>query len=153
MLLHALKVISKICFSAHATSRLILLAIYLTIQWLNRCAYPKNKLPMNILYWPNASNMKACNSNYIPQFLTWNGLSYWGSSSYEIVSLWFLFKPIPREIVFTLFNNIHFFVSHLNPSSPSAGYMRQWIESALVPIMACRLFATKASSKTVLGYC
>ena len=36
--------------------------------------------------------------------------------------------------------------------SPSAAYMRQWIGSALVQIMACRLFGTKPLSKPVLGY-
>ena len=38
-------------------------------------------------------------------------------------------------------------------SSPrSAAYIRQWIVSALVQIMACRLFGAKPSSKPVLGY-
>ena len=32
-------------------------------------------------------------------------------------------------------------------------YMRQWIGSALVQIMACRLFGTKQLSKPMLGYC
>ena len=35
----------------------------------------------------------------------------------------------------------------------SAAYMRQWIGSVLVQIMACRLFGAKALSKPVLGYC
>ena len=34
-----------------------------------------------------------------------------------------------------------YFVSWFNNPSPSAAYMRQWIRSALVRIMACRLFA------------
>ena len=39
-------------------------------------------------------------------------------------------------------------------SSPSsAAYMRQWIGSALVQIMACRLFDIKPLSKPMLGYC
>ena len=33
-----------------------------------------------------------------------------------------------------------------------AAYMRQWIESALVQIMACRLFGAKPFSKPMLGY-
>ena len=33
------------------------------------------------------------------------------------------------------------FVSLFNNPSPSAAYMRQWIRSALVRMMACRLFA------------
>ena len=40
----------------------------------------------------------------------------------------------------------------LNSSPPSAAYMRQWIGSALVHIMACRLFGVKPLSKPMLGY-
>ena len=36
---------------------------------------------------------------------------------------------------------------------PSAAYMRHWIGSALVQIMACRLFGAKPLSKPMLGYC
>ena len=43
--------------------------------------------------------------------------------------------------------------SCINSSSPSAVYMRQWIWSALVQIMACRLFGAKSLSEPVLGYC
>ena len=39
-----------------------------------------------------------------------------------------------------------------NSSSPSTAYMRQPIWSALVQIMACRLFGAKPLSKLVLGY-
>ena len=42
--------------------------------------------------------------------------------------------------------------SHFNSSPPSAAYLRQWIGSALVKIMACRLFGAKPS-KPILGYC
>ena len=38
-------------------------------------------------------------------------------------------------------------------SPPSATYMRQRIGSALVQIMACRLFYAKPLSKPMLGYC
>ena len=42
-------------------------------------------------------------------------------------------------------------MSALNNSSPhSAAYMRQWIGSALVQIMACRLFGAKPLSKPIL---
>ena len=44
-------------------------------------------------------------------------------------------------------------LSVLNSSPPSAAYMCQWIGSALVQIMACRLFSTKPLSKPMLGYC
>ena len=38
-------------------------------------------------------------------------------------------------------------------SPPSAAYMRQWIRSALVQIMACRLFGAKPLFKPMLSYC
>ena len=41
----------------------------------------------------------------------------------------------------------------LYPSAPSAAHTHQWIGSALVRIMACRLFGAKTLSKLVLGYC
>ena len=40
-----------------------------------------------------------------------------------------------------------------NPSSPSAAYMRQWIWSALIQTMACRIFGGRQLSEPVLGYC
>ena len=39
-----------------------------------------------------------------------------------------------------------------NSSPPSAAYMRQWIGSTLVQIVACRLFDTKPLSKPMQGY-
>ena len=40
-----------------------------------------------------------------------------------------------------------------NSSPPSAAYIRQWIWSALVQIMACRIIGAKPLSKSKLGYC
>ena len=40
----------------------------------------------------------------------------------------------------------------INSSAPRAAYMHQWIGSALVQIMACRLFSTKPLSKPRLVY-
>ena len=40
-----------------------------------------------------------------------------------------------------------------NSSPPSAAHMRQWIRTALVQIMACRLFDAKTLSKPMFGYC
>ena len=40
----------------------------------------------------------------------------------------------------------------VNSSPHSAAYMRQWIGSALVQIMACRLFATKPLPEVMLAY-
>ena len=41
----------------------------------------------------------------------------------------------------------------INSFLPSAAYMRQWIGSALVQIMACRLFGAKPLSKKMLRFC
>ena len=43
--------------------------------------------------------------------------------------------------------------SLLNSSPPSAAYMRQWTESALVQVMACHLFGVKPLHKPMLTYC
>ena len=43
--------------------------------------------------------------------------------------------------------------AQLNSSPPSAAYMRQWIGSALIQIMAWRIFGAKPLSKPMLGYC
>ena len=40
-----------------------------------------------------------------------------------------------------------------NSSPPSYTYMRQWIGSTLVQIMACRLFGAKPLYEPMLGYC
>ena len=42
--------------------------------------------------------------------------------------------------------------SYINSSPPGAAYMRQWIRSALVQIMACRLLGAKPLSNAMLGY-
>ena len=64
--------------------------------------------------------------------------------------LWLVDKSVPSLYsnqcslkcwLFSIFTDIH----QLIP--PSAVYMRQWIGSALVQIMACRLFGTKPLSK------
>ena len=41
----------------------------------------------------------------------------------------------------------------INSSPPSAAYMHQWIGSALLQKMACRLFGAKPLSKPMLDYC
>ena len=45
-----------------------------------------------------------------------------------------------------MYISIHGWALH-NSSPPSAAYMRQWIKSTLVQIMACRLFGAKQLSK------
>ena len=57
-----------------------------------------------------------------------------------------LFVRIYDRTRWSLFN-------HLNSFPPSAAYLRQLIGSALVQIMAWRLFGAKPLSKPMLGYC
>ena len=71
--------------------------------------------------------------------------------------------PMPGKMVFILNQNIGnnilstLYVLNgllrINPSLPSAAYMRQLIGSVLVQIMACRLFGAKPLSTPMLGYC
>ena len=56
-----------------------------------------------------------------------------------------------------LYEPVSIFRSHLMPSSyaslthfPSAAYMRQWTGSALVQVMACRLFGAKPLPEPML---
>ena len=56
-------------------------------------------------------------------------------------------EPLSRILILLVnFGNI-------NSSPPSDAYTRQWIGSALVQIMACRLFGAKPLSKPMMGYC
>ena len=41
----------------------------------------------------------------------------------------------------------------VNSSPPSAAYTRQWTGSALVPVMACRLFGAHPLPEPMLAYC
>ena len=45
-----------------------------------------------------------------------------------------------------------FWLMHFNSSLPSAAYVRQWIGSALIQIMAYRLFSTKPLSKPIVNW-
>ena len=46
---------------------------------------------------------------------------------------------------------LNLLVQAINSSSPGAAYIRQWTGTALVQIMACRLFGAKPLSKPMLG--
>ena len=48
---------------------------------------------------------------------------------------------------------LHNGIKHLLFTKQCAANMRQWIASALVQIMACRLLGSKSLYKPVLGYC
>ena len=55
------------------------------------------------------------------------------------------------QIVYALdFDRVLF---HCLKSEHHAEHMFQWIRSALVQIMACRLFGAKPLSKPMVGYC
>ena len=48
---------------------------------------------------------------------------------------------------------IQWFIIIFNSSLPSAVYMRQWIGSAFVQIIACRQLVANPLSKPTLWYC
>ena len=48
---------------------------------------------------------------------------------------------------------LHDHSCYFNSSPPNAAYGHQWIGSALVQIMACRLLGAKPLSQPMLGYC
>ena len=69
-------------------------------------------------------------------------------------------QPLPRtkpsfpELTHRYLSNIADILQKIsNSSPPSVVYMRQWILSALLQIMACRLRGTKPLSNPMLGYC
>ena len=70
--------------------------------------------------------------------------------AYAVILLFSLKPSSPGRFLLFKFLFLFCYLTHF---SPSAAYMRQWIGSALVQIMACRLFGAKPSSKPVLGYC
>ena len=68
-----------------------------------------------------------------------------------IVSLMFdvwWFVGNPQQFYIYCYNNL--FSVYWSP--PSVAYMRQWIESVLVQIMACCLFGAKTLSKPMMAY-
>ena len=62
-------------------------------------------------------------------------------------------KPLSEPMMISLLTHICVTRSQwVNSSPPSATCMHQWTVSALVQIMACRLFGAKPLSITMLGY-
>ena len=72
------------------------------------------------------------------------------ASDAENVSIWW--RHHMRKWTWTNDDNKHK-VHSINSSPPSAAFMSQWIGSALVQIIACRLFGAKPLSKPIQGYC
>ena len=78
-------------------------------------------------------------------------LNYWEQTWYQICLMITVFQVC--ENVVCKMTAILFRLHYINLSPPSATYMRQRIEPALVQIMACRLFGAKPLFKQMLGYC
>ena len=76
---------------------------------------------------------------YKPIIWTNDGLAYW----HTLMHYW----------TFYMNKHVKHVLTSLNFALTYLPYMRQWIGSALVQIMACRLFGTKPLSKPMLGYC
>ena len=56
------------------------------------------------------------------------------------------------DLLFSMMGRL-FLATFLNSSPPSAAYIRQWIGSALVQVMACRLFGAKPLPEPMLTCC
>ena len=81
---------------------------------------------------------------------------YWTSSMtwYDITfSFCFLILSTKEDNIRKCNYILEIMNQSFNSSPPSATYMCQWIGSALVQMMACRLFGAKPLSKPMLGYC
>ena len=63
------------------------------------------------------------------------------------------YEPSEASYAETIMSHVSALSPAFNSSPPSAAYMPQWVGSALVQIMACRLFDAKPLSKPMLGYC
>ena len=51
-----------------------------------------------------------------------------------------------------MYDNANFY-NNVNSSPPNAAYMRLWTRSALVQVMACRLFGGKPLPEPMLAHC
>ena len=98
---------------------------------------------------------KSRSREYIRQIYRYYTLVYMSAMNYDIICIackikcFFVFSIFFHLFVYTFkFQN-----RQLNSSPPSAAYMRQWIELALVQTMACCLFGAMPLSKPMLGYC
>ena len=69
------------------------------------------------------------------------------------LSLVMLVFVVIYDIITQNTNEITHSDNAINSSTPWATFMRQWIGSSLVQIMACRLFGAKPLSEPMLVYC
>ena len=91
-------------------------------------------------FWHQKQVPRAGVSNYIPQ---------------NTVEYNYLFLPEipisgPKVIIYASPGVSGYELSFINSSPPSAAYMRQWIGSSLVRVMACRLFGAKPLPELML---
>ena len=68
------------------------------------------------------------------------------------LSVWRLVRHKRDAYLFQCRAGVLVFRLDLSPSPPSAAYMRQWIRSALVNIMACFIFGAKPLYRKMLVY-
>ena len=73
------------------------------------------------------------------------GLVYFSSVGNNVYTL-FLYFGLTVVVVCV-------FIIVINSYPPSAAYIRQWTGSALVQVMACRLFGAKPLPEPMLAYC
>ena len=112
-----------------------------------------NLIEISLKFVPN---VPLNNKSILVQIMAWRQTS--NKSLYEpvMVSLLTHICVTLSQWVKNLVNEmsaILFRPQCINSSPLSAAYMRQWIGSAFVQIMACCLFGTKPLSKAMLGYC
>ena len=76
-------------------------------------------------------------------------------SKYYLNQCWWIINSMSLNFVSTkcIWKYCQQNVRHFNSSTPGAAYMHQWNGSALVQIMARRLFGAKPLSKPMLGHC
>ena len=73
-------------------------------------------------------------------------------AKYIMNNLFFLNAWVRQQYLNHLSTFLHFTL-FVNSSPPSAAYIRQWTGSALVQVMACRLFGAKPLPEPMLVYC
>ena len=107
------------------------------------CAYIL--MPFMLMHWPLPLPTPKLHARYCASI---------SSCRYNnIGSHWYWLSLITKRRVSYHNTVLANWIDFINSFPPSAAYMRQWIWSTLVQIMACRLFGAKPLCKSMLGYC
>ena len=134
-----------------------------TSHYLSQC-WPRSMLPYDATWWRHqmetfSALLALCAGNSpVPVNSPHNG-QWRGALMFALICIWINDWVNIREAGDLRRHRGHFDVNVItwpqwvNSSSPIAAYMRQWLGSALVQIMACRLFGAKPLSEPMLGYC